>query len=205
MNSRSIVLDRDYVYGRDVRIALALTLAGMVASFLYVKQPEVRPYELRHAVDSLVLVQPPDAGNLPRPPDEPVRSKLPIPSADGAATDPGVGLHHIDELHPSVVVTELPDIKFVWQVERVPKLLYAAVPEYPEMARLACIEGTAVVRVVVDTVGNASRAELYASSGCRSLDDAALAAAQLCRFTPGYQGGRPVAVWVNVPFRFRLN
>lgn len=205
MKDRSIVLDRDHVYGRDVRIALALTLAGMVASFLYVKQPEVRPYELRRALDSFVLVQPPDPGNLPKPPDERVRSKMPIPSADGVATDPGVGLHRIDELHSNVAVTELPEIKFVWQVEKAPKLLYAAVPEYPEMARLSCIEGIAVVQVAVDTVGSASRVELYAGSGCKSLDDAALAAAQLCRFTPGYQGNRPVAVWVNVPFRFRLN
>ncbi|MBK7769774.1 MAG: energy transducer TonB [bacterium] len=37
------------------------------------------------------------------------------------------------------------------------------------------------------------------------LDRAAVAAARLCRFTPGKQREMPVKAWMAVPYRFRMN
>ena len=38
----------------------------------------------------------------------------------------------------------------------------------------------------------------------RKIDEAALAAAQKWVFTPALRQGKPVTVWVSIPFRFRL-
>jgi protein TonB len=78
-------------------------------------------------------------------------------------------------------------------------------PDYPEMARAAGIEGKVIVAMVVDTLGNVASAEVFATSGSALLDRAALEASYKCGFTPGFQRDRPVIVRnVILPFNFRL-
>jgi protein TonB len=73
------------------------------------------------------------------------------------------------------------------------------------MALAAGVEGKVVVSMAVDTLGNVSSVEVYASSGNVLLDQAAVAAAHQCRFTPGFQRDRPVVVRnVILPFNFKL-
>jgi protein TonB len=91
-------------------------------------------------------------------------------------------------------------------VERRPELIRKVIPDYPEMARAAGIEGKVVVSMVVDILGNVAHAEVYATSGNSLLDRAAVEAALKCGFTPGFQRDRPVVVRnVILPFNFRLH
>jgi len=87
-------------------------------------------------------------------------------------------------------------------VEHEPDLVSMQMPVYPEIARLAHIEGTVLVRVLVDTEGFVRDTRVLQS--VLGLDEAAVTAASTAVFRPARQQGRPVAVWVVVPIEFRL-
>jgi protein TonB len=204
MKTRTARFDYDLEYGRDIRIAGAAALVLVIAAFLFLPQPRVEPYQLRGpVVVDFTPLDPTPVVYVPPEPMEPVRSGVPVASdnPEVATIGPTTDFH---ELKPDVGGIELPEVPFII-VEHKPRLVRVAQPEYPEMARAAGIEGKTVVSMVVDTLGNVTRAEVYATSGNTLLDQAAVNAAYKCGFVPGYQRDRPVAVRnVILPFNFRL-
>jgi TonB family protein len=205
MKTRSTVFDHDLVYGRDIRIASVVALVSVAAAFLFVPQPQVEPYRLRGPVEWTFSVD--DPGPVIYDPPKPVqRPPRGIPLASDNPEAPTVAPNtSFNELKPDVTVPTLDVEVPFWKVERKPRLVREARPEYPEMARAAGIEGKVVVSMVVDTLGNVASAEVYATSGNVLLDQAAVDAAHKCVFTPGFQRDRPVVVHnVVVPFDFRL-
>ncbi len=95
-----------------------------------------------------------------------------------------------------VVVEEMPTM-----VGGMPALVADLV--YPKLAQRAGIEGTSVIRVIVDREGNPSQPTVIKSAH-ELLDQAAIDAVLEQRFTPGRQRGRPVLVQVAIPVRFVL-
>ena len=87
--------------------------------------------------------------------------------------------------------------------ERLPMPIARVKPEYPQIARDAGMEGKVVVRLLVGVDGQVRRAEIETSSAMFDAD--ALAAARRWTFTPALTDGKPVMVWVRVPFDFRLH
>jgi len=77
-------------------------------------------------------------------------------------------------------------------------------PGYPEDARKAGIEGTAIVEVTLSADGAVLGCSLATSSGNALLDAAAVGAAQASKFAPGTKGGKPAVMKIMVPFRFKL-
>jgi protein TonB len=73
---------------------------------------------------------------------------------------------------------------------------------YPEIARQADIEGRVSVKVLVGTDGNVI--QVGSISGPDVFHDEVRSKAPNLKFTPGLQNGKPVKVWVTVPFNFRL-
>lgn len=98
---------------------------------------------------------------------------------------------------------EIPVVAF-WKVEKKPEPKYYPKPEYPQRARAAEMEGQSIVEALVDIDGKIIEVRLVKSSGFGILDEAALEAARKAVFTPGEQRGKPVRVWVNIPFNFSL-
>jgi len=78
-------------------------------------------------------------------------------------------------------------------------------PSYPPLSNRLGEQGLVRVRVLVDGDGTATRAEIQTSSGFERLDQAALQATLRWRYVPGTRNGQRVAMWVEVPLRFRLN
>ncbi|MDX1433701.1 MAG: energy transducer TonB, partial [Gammaproteobacteria bacterium] len=78
-------------------------------------------------------------------------------------------------------------------------------PRYPWTARLRGEQGQVVLRVWVSEAGDASRLDVWQSSGSRALDQAALAAVGAWRFEPARRDGRAADSLVHVPVRFRLD
>lgn len=76
-------------------------------------------------------------------------------------------------------------------------------PEYPELARKAGIEGTVIVRILVDKEGRVRETRLARGVGA-GLDEAAIEAIRRTIYTPAIQNNRPVAVWVAQSVVFRL-
>ena len=77
--------------------------------------------------------------------------------------------------------------------------------DYPRRARLASIEGTVLVEIVVDKDGNVIRHRIVRSSGHEILDNAALSSIADVRNVPRPPDGLP---WtkraIRVPFRYSL-
>jgi protein TonB len=79
-------------------------------------------------------------------------------------------------------------------------------PAYPVQALRAGIQGTVLLKVLVDPNGKPVQVMIERGSGSRVLDDAArghvLAA---WRFHPAIRDGRAIEAWVIVPVRFNLD
>lgn len=78
-------------------------------------------------------------------------------------------------------------------------------PPYPRGALSMHQEGVVLLRALIDEQGVARQIRLQASSGYPLLDKAALQAVEEWQFMPETVNGRAVAVWVEVPVRFKIN
>src|SRR5690606_35965159 len=102
---------------------------------------------------------------------------------------------------------EEPDVFVV--VERMPELIgglqsIQSKIVYPEIARLAGIEGRVMVSFVIDEEGNVLNPVVVRGIG-GGCDEAAVEAVRKAKFTPGMQRGRPVRVQFTLPVTFKLN
>ena len=75
---------------------------------------------------------------------------------------------------------------------------------YPEMAKEAEIEGRVTLRVMVDKMGNYVK-HIVLKDPHPILTRAVTEKIHLLKMTPGIQAGKPIKVWVTLPFNFELN
>jgi periplasmic protein TonB len=76
--------------------------------------------------------------------------------------------------------------------------------EYPPLLRDAGIGGRAVVYFFIDEEGIVRDRRIHESSGHQALDDAALAVADVYRFSAALNRDRKVPVWVQFPITFQV-
>ena len=88
-------------------------------------------------------------------------------------------------------------------VEKEPQIIKQVTPKYPELAQRAGIEGRVIVKIWVDKDGKPHKAVVL-KSDAQIFDQAAIDAAMQYRFTPAIMNHGPVAVWVVIPFTFKL-
>ena len=120
---------------------------------------------------------------------------LSLPKAGGGNGKPGVGYR---------IKTYPPTVPF-YKVEVKPTPISVPVPTYPDMVRTAGIEGSVVVEALLDLDGTVMDARILKSSNNVALDESAVEAAKLAKFTPAKQRDQPVRVWVSIPYRFTLH
>lgn len=93
-----------------------------------------------------------------------------------------------------------------FEVEKAPEAVNLAQVKslivYPDAARELGIEGKVTVKILVGTDG--SIVKLGAVNGPEVFYDEVREKTRLIVFTPGLQNGKPVNVWVTVPFNFVL-
>jgi protein TonB len=75
---------------------------------------------------------------------------------------------------------------------------------YPEMAKEAEIQGRVTLRVMVDKMGNYVK-HIVLKDPHPILTRAVTEKIHLLKMTPGIQAGKPIKVWVTLPFNFELN
>ena len=85
-----------------------------------------------------------------------------------------------------------------------PASLIHVEPEYPPLAREARVDGRVVAQVLVGVDGFLQDVQMDPRHSIPMLDDAVIAAARQWVFTPARVCGRPVAVWVSLPFDFQM-
>lgn len=76
--------------------------------------------------------------------------------------------------------------------------------EYPQFLKDAGIEGTVRVGFHIDEEGRVIESRLVTPSGHDGLDEAALAVADVMRFSPALNRETRVAVWVELPISFEV-
>mgnify|MGYP001588657043 CR=1 FL=1 len=87
-------------------------------------------------------------------------------------------------------------------VEVQPAVIKRVEPAYPDLARKAGVEGKVFVKVLVDKEGKVKKASIM--TGPEIFHEATLAAAKQWVFKPAIQRDKPIAVWVALPFQFKL-
>jgi protein TonB len=103
----------------------------------------------------------------------------------------------------TVAIDADPDpVEFI-PVEKLPALVKVVQPEYPELARRAQVEGTVYVRLIVGKDGKPRKPQIV-KSDADIFNEPAIAAAMQCLFTPALMNNGPVAVWLTIPFKFKL-
>jgi protein TonB len=194
----------DRYYGVAIRVAtLAAFVIAIAAFVLMPKQFEVKAYQLRRSVETVMEALPPELEKLAEPPKV-EKPSMPV----AAASDAEVEAKTIEATTFSEIVrrpeeTDIPIVPF-WKVEVKPQPISVPTPAYPELARQAGIEGQTVIKALVNVDGSVTEAEVLKSSGNQSLDAAAVEAAYKARFTPAKQRDQPVRVYVSIPYRFSL-
>jgi len=86
-----------------------------------------------------------------------------------------------------------------------PVCTYRPVPDYPEMASQAGVEGRVILQVFISHEGYPVEAVITDSSGLGSMDNAALASVMESSWSPAKRAdGVPVGVWTSVVYNFVL-
>jgi protein TonB len=89
-------------------------------------------------------------------------------------------------------------------VEKGPEPIKNVQPTYPDAAKKSKTEGMVWVKVWVDEKGNVAEATVE-KSDAKVLDSAAVAAVKQWKFKPAISKGKPVSLWVTIPFKFKLH
>lgn len=121
----------------------------------------------------------------------------------GPVTDPNAAGTGPVAIQNDVSIDEGPPPDFV-PVEKQPVPVKSPPPAYPEIARRAGVEGTVWVKIWVDKEGKAKKAQIL-KSDAELFNQPAIDAAMQWVFTPAVMNNGPVAVWVSIPFKFKLN
>lgn len=187
-----------------------------------VEAPKEPPPPIRVArVDKPVAKPPPELKDAPPPPNDapaPEPSK-PVPLVVGislsstttagdfaAATGNTVyGRTEKTAVNPDEVKGySAPKYAPAYQVDTQPELLSEVKAPYPEEAKRASIEGTVVLKILVDLNGQVVEARLLKGLGF-GLDEAALRAIRQFKFRPAYKGGEAVSTEINYNYTWLLD
>jgi len=124
-------------------------------------------------------------------------SQQTAPVSEGLGEEGGV------EIQQDIRIDEdAPPADFV-PVEKEPAVIKKVEPKYPDLAMRAGLEGKVWVKIWVDKEGKPKQAVVL-KSDAEIFNQPAVDAAMQFLFTPAYMNNGPVAVWVSVPFRFKL-
>lgn len=105
------------------------------------------------------------------------------------------------------------------QVDTMPRPITPIAPKYPEIARTLGIEGMVWLKLIVSEKGEAAKIVVFRTNitnpgkgtdvevaeATEKLNASAVDAAKQWKFNPAVLNGKPVKVWVTVPFKFKLD
>ncbi|MFT7698575.1 MAG: protein TonB [Candidatus Krumholzibacteriia bacterium] len=195
-------------YNRYLRwsalVAVILTIIGAALSPTYTPNP----YKLKQDEFEVVDIEDQEIIDIPPPPVEaPPPPKVIEAAPDDEVTDEVDIADTLMDLDTAIsssmgtIVTS--DDGFVASSTN-PIITKWAKPKYPEVARMAQVEGTVIVKVLVGPDGSVLEAQVIQSVHSL-LNKAAIEAAFKCKFIPGKQRNIPVKAWMALPFNFRLH
>ena len=193
-------------------------IAATVLHFaLFALFPELTAEDYSYTGDEIEAVNLPPEIEIPRPPQQLARPATPV--VTDAPIDEEITIapttfeeNPVSDLPPPpeegegdladqpvfTPYTVPPEVTNRDEVQR------ALVREYPPLLRDAGIGGTVNVWFFIDETGKVKDTRLVATSGHPQLDDAALAVADIMKFTPAQNRDKVVPVWVQMPIKFEV-
>lgn len=203
-------------------LGIAGAIALNAAALMLLMVPVSAPMHIVEVPDPPVIfyeekIKPPEIPPVVVPVVRPTttRSTLPTPinrPMHQTTTDQEVSVPDGTEYVPPTNADPVPDFGPALPTNPDPlpstRLEYASAPApaYPREALLGGIEGTVVLKVLVDVDGKPLSVEIERSSGYRRLDEAARR--QVLRkwmFQPAIRDGQAVQVYGMVPVKFSLS
>lgn len=209
---------------RPAEFGVAAGLALFVVLFEAVPASEIGRLAVRTSTDEMVGI---DAGELyeipPAPPEEDpvdVQSILENDPLDAVLPDQVMNLSTdtaglqtaltvvIQDLTPAEdpLLDGIPEPGTFIPHAAEPVCSYRPMPAYPDMARQAGLEGRVTLQVYVSAAGEPLEVVVTGSSGIGTMDEAAMNAARITRWTPAKRAdGVPVGVWTAMIYEFVLD
>lgn len=191
-------------YRKYLDVGLTISLGLHLAAFALIPQLDITAAKTQ--IDELEVIEIPPEIEIPPPPKEISRPKIPVETLDEDVEEEET----IEDT--SLDIDNLPDAPpppppgggdfFVF--DKAPKLKHFVQPEYPSLARTADIEGTVVVKITVDEKGRVIAASILQSVAEGIFDQAALDAVRKWTFEPAEQSGNKVKATITVPLEFGL-
>jgi protein TonB len=191
--------------------------AAMFHLVLFAFFPDLSAADVSFSNDSMEAIDIPDDIKIPPPPEQIARPATPVVSAADISEDITIApttfdANPIENLPPPpsassgdadlsaapvfTPMTVAPELLNRSEVER------ALVRNYPPLLRDAGIGGSPTVHFFIDENGRVLRRLLSKQSGYAALDEAAMAVAEVMRFSPALNRDKKVQVWVEIPIVF---
>jgi len=161
--------------------------------------PIAPPEPARPKAASAPVEAPPNVGRIRKVAEAPAEQTLATQKEMKQAIQQGAGSQGSSSgacETVEYVACEVPPV-----VLATPKLIY------PEMARIAGLEGRVFVRVLISEDGRAMSAEVIkrVPADCTMFDKEAIRIARESKYSAGQQAGRKVRVYMTIPVRFTLH
>jgi periplasmic protein TonB len=195
----------------------SIAVAAMVHLVMFAFWPEMSSADMRGSSEELTAIEIPDNIEIPPPPEQIARPATPVVSAAQIDDDITIApttfdANPIENLPPPPTsssgdqdisrapvftpMTVAPELQNRGEVQR------ALERNYPPMLRDAGIGGRPTIWFFIDENGRVLNTKLEQSSGHAAMDEAAIAVAQVMRFSPALNRDKKVQVWVELPIIF---
>ena len=201
-------------YRKVMNISIAASFVLHVVVAVAFPTFEARPVKPRREQTVIQMDDIPETQQIKRPPPPP-RPAVPIETeSEEVPDDVTIESTELDfdeapvDLPPPPppvshqVEEEVEEIVEFWAVEIKPELVKRVVPEYPEVARKAGLEGVIFVEFTAGKDGRVKNA--WVLRGPEIFREAALKSIFQYVFKPALQNDRPISVRMSIPIRFRL-
>ena len=193
-------------------------IVATVAHFgIFSLWPQLVAEDVSFTADELVTIELPPEIEIPPPPQQISRPATPVMASADIDEDITIAPttfeeNPVEDLPPppeeaqtdlSATPTFTP-FTVAPSIQNRAEVVRAMEREYPALLRDAGIGGTVLVHFFIDEEGRVVNFLVNESSGHQALDDAAIAIADIYRFTPALNRDKKVPVWVSFPITFQV-
>jgi protein TonB len=195
----------------------SMIAATMVHFGAFAFWPELTTTDMSFEAEELEAIELPPEIEIPPPPQQIARPATPVIAAADIDEDITIAPTTFDDNPiedlpppPTDVATDISAAPTFTPYTVAPSILNrdevarAMVREYPALLRDAGIGGTVRVYFFIDENGQVQDTRIDQSSGHVALDEAALAVADVYRFSAALNRDKKVPVWVSFPITFQV-
>jgi len=194
-------------YRKYIDIALSISLAIHLLAFAVVPHLDINPHKTE--LDELEVIEIPPDIEIPPPPKDIQRPKIPIETLDEEVEEEDTieDTTFDPDALPDAPPPPPPGGGEFLSFDKPPKLrkmVYDEDKDYPKVAAQAGIEGKVLLKIVVDERGKVIYAVVLQSDS-PMFDEAAKKIVRRWEFLPAEQSGNPVKATITIPVSFVLS